>query len=322
MAAAAGAEQEEVFTDTESEESYEAEEETAFQREQYLFVSGEDERRMLKEKEVQAQSSQDRERQAAYRVELRRREEEERLVALGKRNILVLLWDGFEEMTAVSIINGLRAAEVNVVVAAVGNGGMGANCRPSVRVRGCHGIPVVADVAFESTSNANFHLFNGIVVPGGDNLDLMCKNTKLVSLVKTMSYKEKFICGASEVPALLFDRAKIIKGRCVTGLPEQAERLRVCSKQYMGDEAVVVDYNIITARGPADAIEFMLTIVKCIFADEGYACKVAERLGYEAYTQRVEERKRQEAAEAAAEAEAKEAEIQAEDAADGGGEDS
>lgn len=35
-------------------------------------------------------------------------------------------------------------------------------------------------------------------------------------------------------------------------------------------------------------------------ADESYACKVAERLGYDSYIRRVDERKKQEAAEAAA----------------------
>eukprot|EP00756_Hemistasia_phaeocysticola_P051093 Hpha_TRINITY_DN26273_c0_g1::TRINITY_DN26273_c0_g1_i1::g.184689::m.184689/K03152/thiJ; protein deglycase len=308
MAVAGGADE---FTDTESEESYEAEEETAFQREQYLFVSGEAERQAIKDKEAQQQAYAQREQQAQYRVELRRREEEERLVALGKRNILVLLWNGFEELTAVNVISGLRRAEVNVVVAAVGSGGIGKKCRPSARVRGCHGMTIVADVAFETTSNANFHLFNGIVVPGGDNLEAMCKHSKMVSLLKTMSYKEKFICGSGEVPALLFAQANIIKGRCVTGDPSMAAQLRALSKQYMADDPVVVDYNIITARGPADSLDFMLTTVRCIFADEDYAIKVAERLGYQKFIQKVEERKAKEAAEAAK----REAEIAAEEGA-------
>eukprot|EP00664_Eupelagonemidae_sp_cell27_P006547 gene6547-960_t len=41
------AEERDQFTDSESEESYAAEEEHAFQREQYLFVSGEAERNAL-----------------------------------------------------------------------------------------------------------------------------------------------------------------------------------------------------------------------------------------------------------------------------------
>eukprot|EP00755_Sulcionema_specki_P016513 Sspe_Gene.62202::Locus_34802_Transcript_1_1_Confidence_1.000_Length_1074::g.62202::m.62202/K03152/thiJ; protein deglycase len=313
---------EDLLTESEEEEdvSYEAEEELAFQREQYMYVMGQEERKVQQDKADQQQAAQEREAQANYRREMRRKEEEERLVVLGKRNVLLIIWEGFEEIMAVTMIDCLRAADVNVVVAAVNPKGTGRYCQPVMSARGCHSITVVADVSFETTCNSNFHLFNAIVIPGGENLDALSKHTKLVSLVKTMCYKEKFIGGASQVPATIFARAGVMKGRCVTGSPELAEVTKRHCKSFCSDEGVFVDYNLITCKGVSDSIEFALTVVKCIFADEQHAVQVAMKMNYDAYVKRVEERKAME--QAAEEAAAREAAAQAEEvaAAENGGE--
>eukprot|EP01065_Artemidia_motanka_P017993 TRINITY_DN21379_c0_g1_i1.p1 TRINITY_DN21379_c0_g1~~TRINITY_DN21379_c0_g1_i1.p1 ORF type:complete len:282 (+),score=115.75 TRINITY_DN21379_c0_g1_i1:70-846(+) len=190
--------------------------------------------------------------------------EDTSLVADGKRNVLVVLHDGFDEMTAVTVIDSLRTAGVHCVAACVhaaARGGLPKLSVPGIAAKGRYGLTVEADVVFETTSNAAFVLFNGVVLPGGKNCELLCRHSKLVSLIKTLSYDQKFVCGVGEaVPTLL--------SRC-------------CGTQQLPKtEAVSVDYNIITARSPADALDFSLAVVRCVFADDRRAAQVADALQY------------------------------------------
>eukprot|EP01060_Flectonema_neradi_P006357 TRINITY_DN1427_c3_g2_i1.p1 TRINITY_DN1427_c3_g2~~TRINITY_DN1427_c3_g2_i1.p1 ORF type:complete len:263 (+),score=52.27 TRINITY_DN1427_c3_g2_i1:250-1038(+) len=254
-----------------------------------MYAMGQQERKAQEEREEQQKAIQEREAQAEQRREARRKEEEERLVALGKRNVLVVIWDGFDEIVAVTCINVLRAADVNVVVTAINSHGLGHKCKPTTNARGRHGVSLVADISFETTCNSNFHLFNAVIVPGGSNIDVLSSNTKLVSLVKTLSYKEKFICGAIEAPYQLFARSGFVKKRRITGLPS----LKAATPESLFqpcDDNVHVDYNLVTCRNSSDAVEFALTVVKCIFADESIALKVAEEMGHEAYVEKVKTR--------------------------------
>ena len=251
-----------------------------------MYAMGQQERKAQEEREEQQKALQEREAQAEQRRESRRKEEEERLVALGKRNVLVVVWDGFDEIIAVTCINVLRATDVNVVVTAINSHGMGRKCTPTTSARGRHGVSLVADIPFETTCNSNFHLFNAVVVPGGSNIEVLSGNTKLVSLIKTLSYKEKFICGAIETPYQLFARSGFVKKRRITGLPS-LKAVTPSSLFQSSDDNVHVDYNLITCRNSSDAVEFALTVVKCIFADESIALRVAEEMGHDSYVEKL-----------------------------------
>jgi putative intracellular protease/amidase len=260
-------------------EPEDAADQQAFQHEQYYYVMGEKERNEITARAEKDRLNSEREMQAEQRRYARRREEEERLVALGKRNILMLVWDGFDDMFTVTTVDMLRSADVNVVVANVT--GCVRRRKPTLLARGANGVTVLADINFETTGNHNFHLFNGIVLAGGRGVQDLCSHRKLISLIKTMSYKEKFVCGACEAVSSLFVAARVVIGRCVAGSGAITEQLMAGgAKEVITGDPVVVDYNLVTARFRADVFEFALMVTKCIFGDITEAKSVAERYQY------------------------------------------
>eukprot|EP00759_Apiculatamorpha_spiralis_P044636 PhF_6_TR41585/c0_g1_i1/m.63015 len=260
-------------------EPEDAEEQHAFQQEQYYYVMGQKERMELMARAEKERLNAEREQQAEQRRYGRRREEEERLVTLGKRNILVLIWDGFDDMFTVTTVDILRSADVNVVVGNVT--GCVRRRKPTLLARGANGVTLLADINFETTGNHNFHLFNGIVLPGGRGVQELCSHRKLISLIKTMSYKEKFVCGACEAVWSLFIAARVVIGRVVAAPTGVANSLKTAgAKDVVSSEPVIVDYNLVTARYRADVFEFGLIIVKCIFGEISEAQAAAAKYNY------------------------------------------
>lgn len=261
---------------TEPEDAWE---QHAFQQEQYYYVMGQKERKDIIERQEKERINTEREMQADQRRYTRRREEEERLVTIGKRNILMLVWDGFDDMFTVTTVDMLRSADVNVVIANVT--GCVRRRKPTLLARGANGVTLLADINFETTGNHNFHLFNGIVIPGGRGVVDLCSHRKMISLIKTMSYKEKFVCGACEAVPTLFVTARVVRGRVVAGSEATTEALmQGGAKSVATSDPVVVDYNLVTARYRADVFEFSLIVIRCIFGDITEAKTVADKYHY------------------------------------------
>ncbi|HSO85906.1 MAG TPA: DJ-1/PfpI family protein, partial [Draconibacterium sp.] len=71
------------------------------------------------------------------------------------KKIAVHLAEGFEEIEAVSIIDVLRRAEINVTIVSV---------TEKAEVTGSHGIKIIADQLFNVI---NYELVDMIILPGG-----------------------------------------------------------------------------------------------------------------------------------------------------------
>ena len=159
--------------------------------------------------------------------------------------VCVLLASGFEEIEAITVIDVLRRAEVEVVTAAVG---------PSP-VRGSHRVMVQADKSLAEAAKEDWDM---VVLPGGlpgaTNLrddpgvqDLILRQAKA-------GRKLAAICAAP----IVLGRAGLLKGRKATSYPGFQEQLLGVLYQ---ESAVVCDGNITTSRGPGTAMAFALQLV-------------------------------------------------------------
>ena len=163
------------------------------------------------------------------------------------KKALVILAEGFEEIEASTVIDILRRAEVDVVVAGL----------KDIKVKGSRGMNVLADKKFDEAGSN----FDACVLPGGMlGAVNLASSQKVRSLIKDMNKNGKIIAAICASPAIVLARLGILKDRSVTCYPGLEEKFDK-DTTYKEDD-VVIDGNIITSRGPATAMEFALGIVE------------------------------------------------------------
>ncbi|KAB1216499.1 hypothetical protein CJ030_MR4G023088 [Morella rubra] len=165
--------------------------------------------------------------------------------------ILVPIANGTEEMEAVMIIDILRRAKANVVVASVEN---------ELEILASRKVKLVADVLLDDAANLSFDL---IVLPGGlGGAQAFANSEKLVDLLKKQREINKPYGAICASPALVLEPHGLLKGKKATAFPAMCNKL---SDQSEVENRVVVDGTLITSRGPGTSMEFALAIVEKLF---------------------------------------------------------
>ena len=164
--------------------------------------------------------------------------------------VLVPLAPGCEELEAVTVIDLLRRAHIEVVTAGLDAG----------PVRGSRGTVLLPDTTFDLAMRQDYDM---IVLPGGQpGANNLAQDARVIALLKKMAAAGKFtaaICAAPKVLAV----AGLLDGKRATSYPgaldaQQFPRIRVES------EAVVRDGQVFTSRGPGTAMDFALTLIEVL----------------------------------------------------------
>ena len=166
--------------------------------------------------------------------------------------IAVLLADGFEEIEALTPVDVLRRAGLDVKTVAVGS---------KIAV-GSHGIAAVCDL---SADEVNVGEVSAVIFPGGMpgslNLDASPFSDKIIEAVSKNGGIIAAICAAP----LVLGRRGILEGKRATCYPGFEKELRGAT--YTG-APVEVDGSIVTSRGMGTALEFALTLTELIAGKE------------------------------------------------------
>ena len=153
--------------------------------------------------------------------------------------------DGFEEIEALTTIDTLRRAGLDVEIVSV---------TPDEIVVGAHDVSVLCDKNFE---NCDFFDAELLFLPGGmPGAATLDKHEGLRKLILSFAEKNKPIAAICAAPMVL-GKLGLLKGRRVT-----------CYPSFCTNEPVVRDGNIITGMGPGAAMEFALTIVDTLLGKE------------------------------------------------------
>jgi 4-methyl-5(b-hydroxyethyl)-thiazole monophosphate biosynthesis len=163
---------------------------------------------------------------------------------MGK--ILIPLAPGFEEIEAVTSIDVLRRAGLDVLTAGIG----------SKEIKGDHGIKIESDTEISEVSSD--HL-SAVVLPGGmPGAANLRDNAQLLKIIKELYAADK-LCAAVCAAPMVLDAAGILEGKNATSYPGFDKEMPSCNYQ---EERVVIDGNIITGRGPGVAMEFAMAVVE------------------------------------------------------------
>ena len=160
----------------------------------------------------------------------------------------VLLAEGFEEVEAITIVDVLRRAQIEVTTVGIG----------SKTITGTHGIPVVADMC---SCEAKEEGLDMVILPGGmPGTTNLGESEKVAQYVDYCVKNDKYVCAICAAPMVL-GKLGVLEGKNAVCYPG-------CEGGLTGanivKEAVVVDGKVVTSMGPGTATEFALKIVELV----------------------------------------------------------
>ncbi|MGD9716240.1 MAG: DJ-1 family glyoxalase III [Sulfuricurvum sp.] len=170
--------------------------------------------------------------------------------------VLVPLAEGFEEIEAVSVIDVMRRAGIEVVLASLDD---------RMNVRGAHGIQIQADRSIQGIDADDLDM---IVLPGGwGGTKALAADERVQALLKAMDAKGKRIGAICAAPFALEAAGVLKEGyTCYPGIESEIK-----TGGFTPQNDVVTSGNVMTSRGPGTAICFGLAIVKQLVGRE--ACE-------------------------------------------------
>jgi len=167
------------------------------------------------------------------------------------KRALIPIANGTEEIEAVTMIDVLRRAGIEVTVASVNDSG-------ELKIVGAHGITIVADCTIDDCTTA---LFDLIAVPGGlPGSENLAASSALDRLLREQAAKGRLYAAICAAPMLVLSSKGLLQDKIVTGHPMFQQNIE--AKEVNGKSRVVVDGNCITSQGPGTALDFALDLVQ------------------------------------------------------------
>jgi 4-methyl-5(b-hydroxyethyl)-thiazole monophosphate biosynthesis len=164
--------------------------------------------------------------------------------------VLVPLAAGCEELEAVTIIDLLRRAGVEVVTAGL---------QPGI-VIASRGTQLVPDTVLDSVLRDEFDM---VVLPGGmPGAQHLKEDDRVQTLLKRLAGEGKYMAAICAAPMALAE-AGLLSGHKATAYPGVLEELGL-PDVVLQSAPVVKDGKVITSRGPGTAMDFALELVETL----------------------------------------------------------
>lgn len=162
--------------------------------------------------------------------------------------VLVPLADGCEELEAVTVIDLLRRAGLEVLTAGL---------KPGI-VKASRGVQIVPDVTLDVALHEDYDM---VVLPGGlPGATHLREDPRIIALLQKMAAAGRYtaaICAAPQVLAA----AGVLQGRQATCYPGALDGQPGI---ILSASSVVQDGKVLTSRGPGTAMDFALQLIEVL----------------------------------------------------------
>ncbi|MCP4679800.1 MAG: DJ-1/PfpI family protein [Deltaproteobacteria bacterium] len=170
------------------------------------------------------------------------------------KRVLVPIATGFEEIEALTVVDILRRAEAEVVLAGL---------TEEWPIVGRSNVSVIPDMTLDKAFATG--PFDTIVLPGGlPNAYILRDDERVIGALKEQAARGGNVAAICASPVGL-DRAGLLEGKRLTSHPSIREEL---SADGYCEERVVVADRVITSRAAGTAMEFAFAIVMELFGLE------------------------------------------------------
>lgn len=175
--------------------------------------------------------------------------------------VYVMLADGFEEIEALTPVDVLRRANIQVSTVSISN---------SKTVTGSHQIPVIADLLMDEADLINAEM---VILPGGPGTQNLYSHEPLEKVIAQRVQQKKWMAAICAAPMILGKRGylKDHEAICFPGYEKdlQGAVIKNCK--------TVVSGKFITSKGAGTALDFALAIVSAL-KDEKTAAELKSKM--------------------------------------------
>lgn len=169
--------------------------------------------------------------------------------------VAILLANGFEEAEALVTIDILRRASIEIDSFSLAE----------EFVTSSRKITVKADKILGENNLADYDM---VILPGGQpGSTTLSKDERVLKIVREfISNDKKFVAAICAAPMVL-KAAGVSAGRTLTSFPSDELKNLLADANYVDDELVVQDKNLITSRGAGITMPFAYKIVDVLGGD-------------------------------------------------------
>ena len=165
-------------------------------------------------------------------------------------SVLIPLAEGCEELEAVTIMDLLVRADIQVVSAGLKNG----------PVTCSRGTVIIPSTTLDDALRQDYDM---VVLPGGlPGADYLDKDPRIQDLLVKMSAADKYTAAICAAPKVLAS-AGLLNNKKATSYPGVIDKMPISGMSYQ-QQAVVQDGKVITSRGPGTAMDFSLELIEIL----------------------------------------------------------
>lgn len=169
---------------------------------------------------------------------------------MASYRVLVPLAQGCEELEAVTIIDLLRRAGIEVISVGL----------DQHQVTASRGVVLVPDRSLDEVLDEDFDM---MVLPGGlPGADLLQADPRINALLHKINDQGGYTAAICAAPKVLAS-AGLLQNKTATAYPGVLEALKL-PQLSLSEQAVVKDGRVITSRGPGTAMDFALTLIETL----------------------------------------------------------
>lgn len=165
------------------------------------------------------------------------------------KTVLIPLAEGCEELEAVTLIDILRRAEIQVITASL---------TEHQQITASRGVRLVSDTTLDEVLYDEFDM---LILPGGQpGTNNLNADPRVHALIKRLNHDQKWIAAICAAPIVLAHSGLLngLKVSCYPGTLEPTEWPEV----QLSNDAVVCNKKVITSCGPGTAMSFALMIIE------------------------------------------------------------
>jgi 4-methyl-5(b-hydroxyethyl)-thiazole monophosphate biosynthesis len=171
------------------------------------------------------------------------------------KRVLIFFAEGFEEVEALTSVDFLRRAGIDVTTVGIGGS----------RINSAHNVEIKTDIQMKDFDEKTALGYDALIFPGGmPGAENISNDPAVNSLVKEFNRKSGLIAAICASPAVVLFPTGILEGRKVTCYPGFEERFDATVKHSL--DRVVIDGNVITSRGPGTAAEFSIALIETLLS--------------------------------------------------------
>jgi protein deglycase len=164
--------------------------------------------------------------------------------------VLLPLAQGCEELEAVTISDLLTRAGIEVITAGLDD----------LPVKASRGIKLIPETSIKNVAEK---LFDMVVLPGGlPGADYLRDSHALQTIIKNHAQNKRYLAAICAAPKALL-AAGVLTDKTVTCYPGALDGLELQNIE-LTNNALEIDGNIITSRGPGTAMDFTLALIELL----------------------------------------------------------